>query len=97
MTGLWPVWLATLTAMIILAVPAARWLHRGRLALEAVLAPPRHGPAHYCPDCGRCLCGCRDCALFAPCCCAGCWSLTPTPHLPCTCTPVRARQELRAS
>src|SRR5262252_3018751 len=41
MTALWPVWLATLTAMIILAVPAARWLHRGRLQLQAILAAAR--------------------------------------------------------
>ena len=54
-----------------------------------------HRIPHFCAACGQCLCGCKDCAVFHPCCCPACWKATaPRPPVTtvhhCTCAPAAA-------
>ena len=63
----------------------------------SVFTSPRHGRGindlnHFCARCGQCLCDCKDCAVFYPCCCRACWEATaPRPPVTtthdCTCAP----------
>ena len=66
----------------------------------SVFTSPRHGRGidgvnHFCGRCGQCLCDCKDCAVYYPCCCKACWQATaPAPPRTtvhnCTCAPVGA-------
>jgi len=48
-----------------------------------------HRAPHFCA-CGQCLCSCKSCAVFHPCCCEPCWRHGvpgPSSSHRCTCAP----------
>ena len=65
------------------------------LTLPATTDNRHSGVNHYCIRCGQCLCDCKNCAVFYPCCCRACWEATaPVPPREtvhnCICTPAAA-------